>query len=86
MQVPARPCHDSRVDNTDKAPAELNKARTTRPSTDEFKRFLASGWGEADVAATAIAAAPYAAERRRRLSAMFPGVRIVAPAGDLKAR
>lgn len=74
------------MDNTEKAPQDVNKARTTRPSTDEFKKFLATGWGEADLASTSVAAAPYAAERRRRLSAMFPGVRIVVPAGDLKVR
>ncbi|MDN4471637.1 aminopeptidase P family protein [Demequina zhanjiangensis] len=66
---------------------ELNKARTGRPSSQAFKDFLASGWAEPEAdATTLIAAAPYAADRRARLSAQFPGKRIVVPAGDLKVR
>jgi len=72
---------------SDETPKQKNEARSTRPSSEEFKEFIASRWAEPiDVATTLIAAAPYAAERRRRLSAKFPGVRIVAPAGDLKVR
>ena len=68
------------------AAEELNKARAGRPSTDEFRQFLASGWEMADASVTAVAAAPYAAQRRRRLSEAFPGMRIVVPAGELKTR
>jgi len=72
---------------TDETPKQKNEARSTRPASEEFKAFIASGWAEpSDVATTLVAAAPYAAERRRRLSERFPGVRIVAPAGDLKPR
>ncbi|MFO7244496.1 MAG: aminopeptidase P family protein [Actinomycetes bacterium] len=64
-----------------------NESRSTRPASEEFKRFIATGWAEPDdVKTTAVAAAPYAAERRARLSERLPGVRIVAPAGDLKVR
>nr|WP_228373616.1 aminopeptidase P family protein [Demequina soli] len=66
---------------------ETNKARTGRPTTQEFKDFMGSHWAaHEDVAVTRIAAAPYAAERRARLSALFPGERIVVPAGELKTR
>ncbi|SEJ19365.1 aminopeptidase P family protein [Demequina mangrovi] len=66
---------------------ETNKARTTRPATQEFKDFMGQHWApHEDVEVTRIAAAPYAAERRARLSAMFPGQRIVVPAGTLKTR
>lgn len=66
---------------------ETNKARASRPSSEEFKAFLGSHWAERDaVHATLSAAAPYAAARRDRLSAMFPGERLVIPAGDLKVR
>lgn len=86
-RVPPRPCDDDWVEETDKESQELNKARTTRPTAEEFKKFLASGWDEPDdVKTTLVAAAPYAADRRARLSAQFPGVRIVVPAGDLKPR
>jgi Xaa-Pro aminopeptidase len=72
---------------TDDTPKKKNEARATRPSSEEFKAFIASGWAEPDdVVTTASAAAPFAAERRARLSARFPGVRIVAPAGDYKVR
>jgi len=83
----AKPCHDSQVEKTDKATDELNKARATRPTAEEFKRFLATGWGKPeDVRTTAVAGAPFASSRRARLSAQFPGVRIVVPAGELKVR
>ncbi len=73
-RVPLRPCHDSRVEDTDKATQANNKARTTRPTTEEFKKFLGTGWAEPDdVRTTRAAAAPYAAERRERLSTMFTG-------------
>lgn len=66
---------------------ETNKARATRPSSPEFKDFIASHWAEPqDLAVTRIAAAPFAAERRARLGARFPGERIVVPAGDLRVR
>ncbi|WP_084124282.1 aminopeptidase P family protein [Demequina sp. NBRC 110054] len=66
---------------------DLNKARTGRPNSAAFKEFLAGGWAEPETdATTLIAAAPYAAERRARLSEMFPGKRMVVPAGDLKVR
>lgn len=85
--VPPSACDHIQVEDTDKATQELNKARTTRPNAEEFKRFLASGWGEQDdVNTTLVAAAPFAAARRARLSEQFPGVRIVVPAGDLKVR
>jgi len=58
-----------------------------RPTTDEFRAFVASGWAprrgglpeRAPVAA-------YAAERRAAVSARFPGERLVIPAGGLKVR
>ncbi|WP_227589946.1 aminopeptidase P family protein [Demequina pelophila] len=66
---------------------DTNKARTTRPGSQEFKDFIAGHWAEReDLHTTRIAAAPYAADRRARLSARFPGERIVVPAGDLKVR
>jgi len=75
------------VEDTDKATQDLNKARATRPTAEEFKKFLATGWGEPeDVKTTAIAGAPFASARRATLSAEFPGVRIVVPAGELKVR
>ena len=72
---------------TEENPQRKNESRSTRPTGQEFARFVASNWGQPeDVATTAIAAAPYAASRRERLSAAFPGQRIVVAAGDYAVR
>jgi Xaa-Pro aminopeptidase len=66
---------------------ETNKARALRPDSEAFKRFITEQWGgDGPARATETASAAFAAERRGRLSAKFPGVRIVAPAGDLSPR
>ena len=66
---------------------DTSKARAQRPDTDEFKRFITERWREPEGGLpSCLAAAPYAAERRARLSAAFPGTRIAIPAGDLKPR
>ncbi|MDQ6716475.1 MAG: aminopeptidase P family protein [Actinomycetota bacterium] len=58
-----------------------------RPTTDEFREFVKSGWaprpgGSPDRAAVA----DYAARRRDAVSARFVGERLVVPAGGLKVR
>lgn len=64
-----------------------NQTRRDLPASEEFSQFMRSHWATTDAqASTPIAAAPFAGERRARLSAQFPGQRIVAPAGDLKPR
>ncbi|TQJ49732.1 aminopeptidase P family protein [Phycicoccus sp. SLBN-51] len=58
-----------------------------RPTTDEFRAFVAEDWAERRPGATALSeAAPYAAERRARVSEAFPGERLIVPAGGLKVR
>ena len=72
---------------TDKAKGTSSSSRAQRPDSDAFKRFITEQWGGDERAPIArAAAAPFAAVRRARLSAAFPGVRIVAPAGDLLPR
>ncbi|WP_234986592.1 aminopeptidase P family protein [Demequina sp. NBRC 110055] len=72
---------------TDDTADKTNKARALRPDNDEFKAWIGSQWAEPeDLETTAMASAPFAAARRARLSAQFPGKRIVAPAGELKVR
>ncbi|WP_430868481.1 aminopeptidase P family protein [Demequina aurantiaca] len=72
---------------TPAAKPSANKARRDLPSTQEFSDFMGSQWEPSEAAAGShSAAAPYAAERRARLSELFPGQRIVAPAGNLKPR
>ncbi len=66
---------------------ETNKARAQRPDSDAFKAFITEQWGGVEQPpVTLSAAASFSAGRRARLSAQFPGVRIVVPAGDLKPR
>ena len=67
---------------------EQNKSENRgRPTTEEFRAFVASGWthrGSATVEPADVV--PYAAERRAAVSARFPGERVVVPAGGLKVR
>ncbi len=58
-----------------------------RPTTDEFRAFVATGWAPRSTEVTPRAeVADYAAKRRDTLSAAFPGERLVVPAGGLKVR
>ncbi|MDQ6896188.1 MAG: aminopeptidase P family protein [Actinomycetota bacterium] len=57
------------------------------PTTDEFRTFVKSGWSPRSGDAPARAeVAEYAAARREKVSAHYPGERIVVPAGGLKVR
>jgi Xaa-Pro aminopeptidase len=73
---------------TDEQPLESRgDNRSQRPSSDAFKRFITSGWGERpDTGTEPGPAAPFTAERRARVSAAFPGARLVVPAGGFKVR
>ena len=58
-----------------------------RPTTDEFRAFVASGWAPRGTEVTPRAqVADHAARRRDAVSAAFPGERLVVPAGGLKVR
>jgi Xaa-Pro aminopeptidase len=58
-----------------------------RPSSEAFKRFIASGWAPRAGRLPALReSAPYAAARREQVSAAFPGERLVVPAGVLRVR
>lgn len=61
--------------------------RSQRPSSAAFSAFITSGWGErppSDVQPGPAVA--HTAERRARISAAFPGARLVLPAGGLRIR
>src|SRR5262245_4163329 len=58
-----------------------------RPTTDESRAFVATGWAPRSTEVTPRAeVADYAATRRAALSAAFRGERLVVPAGGLKVR
>ncbi|MFJ1753837.1 aminopeptidase P family protein [Kitasatospora sp. NPDC088134] len=55
--------------------------------SDELEASMRSGWADTELhGLEPVAQAPYAAERRARLSAAFPGERLVVPAGNLRTR
>lgn len=58
-----------------------------RPTTDEFRAFVAEDWAPRRTGVTELAeAAPYAAQRRAKVSEAFAGDRLIVPAGGLKVR
>ena len=76
------PWHDGRVSEEQKKPE--NRAR---PTTDEFRAFVAEDWAPRPPGPSAVSeAARYAATRRDAVSAAYPGDRLVIPAGGLKVR
>ena len=61
--------------------------RSQRPSSAAFLAFVADRWaGRPAQHPGAGAATPYTAARRERLSSLFPGERLVVPAGPLVTR
>ncbi|RUQ99254.1 aminopeptidase P family protein [Labedella endophytica] len=67
------------------APGTSN--RSTTPESSRFQDYISSGWAEQSAELPpARESALLAAERRRRVSAVFAGQRVVVPAGDLKQR
>jgi Xaa-Pro aminopeptidase len=63
------------------------KTESHDPAVPEaYSNFMRQGWGGADVDLPAHPITTYAAERRRRLAEMFPGERLVLPAGTWKVR
>ena len=61
--------------------------RSQRPSSDAFKAFMASNWApSAQELPDRDAVADHAAKRRRTISGLFKGERLVVPAGPLKVR
>ncbi|MEE6296839.1 aminopeptidase P family protein [Georgenia wangjunii] len=61
--------------------------RSQRPSSPAFREFIASSWGEeASGLPERSEVADHAAGRRARVGALFPGERLVVPAGALVVR
>jgi Xaa-Pro aminopeptidase len=63
------------------------KTESHDPSVPEaYAAFMRTGWDEREREVAPHAITPYAAERRARLAAAFPGERLVLPAGTYKIR
>lgn len=80
--------HEARtLDETTAEEGGRNANRSTTPESEGFKSFIGGGWAERDEALPSPREqAAYAATRRARVSAAFPGQRLVIPAGDMKQR
>ena len=75
------------ADPTKTTPPRATENRSTTPSSDVFKDFIGSNWADrVEVVPSAREQASYAAARRLRLSALYPGTAIVVPAGSPKVR
>ena len=75
------------ADSTTSAPTPATANRSTTPTSDAFRDFIFSGWAERpDATPAPRAQAAYAAARRIRLAAAFPGATLVIPAGPAKVR
>ena len=61
--------------------------RSALPSTPEFRSYISGQWAERpDMTPSPRVAAPYAAARRLRLSALHTGTRLIIPAGPARVR
>jgi Xaa-Pro aminopeptidase len=81
------------ADSTPTAPADIapaarsNENRSTTPGSEGFKEYISSGWADrTEEVPPAREQAPFAAARRERLSQLYPGQRLIVPAGRLKQR
>jgi Xaa-Pro aminopeptidase len=70
------------------APApRITANRSALPTTPEFRSYISSEWAERpDLTPSPRVAAPYAAARRLRISAQYPGMRLIVPAGPARVR
>ncbi|MCR6648154.1 MAG: aminopeptidase P family protein [Cellulomonas sp.] len=73
--------------NEDQPIEERGSNRSQRPGSAAFLEFVTSGWAPRPPSqVTRAAAADHTAARRSALSAVFPGRRLVVPAGTFKVR
>ncbi|WP_405018496.1 aminopeptidase P family protein [Kitasatospora sp. NBC_00070] len=74
-------------DQAEEQPVKGRKNGLYGEVSDELADSMKSGWADTELRGLEpVAQAPYAAERRARLSAAFPGERLVIPAGNLRTR
>lgn len=60
--------------------------RSLRPNSEAFREFMTQGWGEEDSQTTPLESSPFTKARLEALSQLFPGRRLVIPAGVAKVR
>ena len=75
------------ADGEEDEPIKSRKNGLYGDISDELAESMRSGWADTELhGLQPVAQAPYAAERRAKLSAAFPGERLVVPAGNLRTR
>ncbi|WP_240675418.1 aminopeptidase P family protein [Cellulomonas endophytica] len=86
--MPAEPADaEAQTQAQAQALADRGSNRSQRPRSEAFVAYMTSGWApRPPSSAVPLPAAPFAAARRARLSALFPGERLVVPAGALTVR
>jgi Xaa-Pro aminopeptidase len=80
---------DASQDTEAQRPAEHTIEHTEShdpPVPTAYSEFMRTGWGERELDLPAHPITPWASARRERLSAEFPGERLVVPAGGFKVR
>lgn len=66
---------------------EKDENRSTTPESSQFREFIGSGWADrADEKPAVREVASFAASRRKKLSTLFAGERLVLEAGAMKVR
>ena len=68
------------------SPDEAHVESHDPPVPEAYSAFMRTGWGERELDLPAHPITPWAAARRERLAAEFPGERLVVPAGGFKVR
>ncbi len=70
------------------APAPRTTAnRSALPTDTAFRDYISGAWADRpDLTPSPRVAAPYAAARRLRISAQYPGMRLIVPAGPARVR
>ena len=81
---------DGMAQSEEKAPAAAPRAtsnRSTTPVSDTFKQYISRDWAERPQSvASPREQSDFAAKRRHELSRLFPGKRLIIPAGASKVR
>jgi Xaa-Pro aminopeptidase len=81
----SEPTPDRPSDVTEE-PAGLATESHDQPVSDAYAAFMRQGWGERELDLPRHSVADWSARRRARLAEMFPGERLVVPAGKFKVR
>ncbi|MFI5626496.1 aminopeptidase P family protein [Nocardioides sp. NPDC051685] len=74
------------TDNGAPTPAEDHTESHDQPVPEAWSNFMREGWDDREAEVPEHPITPWAAARRQRLASIFPGERLVVPAGTYKVR